>query len=372
MKPVLQVGLPKSGICRTISRAVVHSSIKYQGLGVPNPFWMQGIYKIQTLLEPMNTLTQSLIHLSLGNLITESGLGPKVMEYDFHRLKHLVTLGWMTAIWELLNEFKDISIRLVDNDRYKRTPRFPGDQYIMQLLLSNTDISGNDLRLFNICRIYNQVELISDVITADGKNIRRQMWTGHQEQLERDTRFDQLSQPRPTEKAWKLWRHMLQNLLHTNQYGKLNISLPGLQDTHDWKWYYDESCTRLYQRTITGIKELTVHHTGSRQRTRQKKFRIRGDTSTIPPGCRPATAYYTGGSYMIDGLGVTLRQPEVLEMPEAIDEFIVLVIQALRWILVAIISPPLNAVSIAKTTQILQALTLILIFYARFALSPRQ
>jgi hypothetical protein len=268
MKPVLQVGLPKSGICRTLSRAVVHASIKYQGLGVPNPFWMQGIYKILTLMEPKrNNLTNRLIQLSMGNLITESGLGPTVMEYDFHRSKHLVTLGWLTSIWEVLHDFPNISIRPALNYAHQRPLRFSGDRYIMQMLLTNTDISGNDLRLFNICRIYNQAELISDIITADGKNIRRQLWNGCHHQVDVDERFGKISQPRPSEKAWKTWRQVLQALFNTTQNGKLYIALPGIQDTSDWKWYYDEQCTRLYQRTSLGINELSVHQTGSSQRT---------------------------------------------------------------------------------------------------------
>ncbi len=177
MKPVLQVGLPKAGICRTISRAVVYSSIRYQGLGVSNPFWMQGIYKIQTLLDPTNSLTHRLIQISVGNLITESGLGPRVMEYDFHRIKSLVTLGWTTAIWELLTNFRNISLRLVDPNEHHRPRRFAGDCYIMHLLLTATDIKGNDLRLFNACRLFNKVELLSDIMTADGTSIRRQMST---------------------------------------------------------------------------------------------------------------------------------------------------------------------------------------------------
>jgi hypothetical protein len=304
MKPVLQVGLPKSGICRTLSRAVVHSSIKYQGLGVSNPFWLQGIYKIQVLLEPTQVLTHRLLNISWDLLIKESGLGPKFMVYDFHRMKHLVTLGWITSIWELLQNFPEISIRHLHQRAQCRPMRFVGDRYLMHLILTNSDIQGNDLRLFNACRIYSQVELLSDLLTADGKNVRRTLWNGNY-QAAGVPGYTRLSQPRPSEKSWKIWRSTLQKLLNTNQEGKLNIALPGIQySTTDWTWYYDEECNRLYKRSNTGIIAFTIsNNNGQRQRTRQKKFRIQGPAPAIPRGCRMATVYATGDCYIIDGLG---------------------------------------------------------------------
>ncbi len=145
------------------------------------------------------------------------------------------------------------------------------------------------------------------------------------EQRAADTRFDRLSNPRPSERAWKIWKQVLQSILHTNQNGKLNIVLPSIQDTNDWMWYYDDQCTRLYQRVGTGTKEFIVHQQGSRHRTRQKKFRYRGEVPNIPTGCRPATVYYSGGNFMIDGLGTVWRMgiptPPV-DGPMTIDKYI--------------------------------------------------
>jgi hypothetical protein len=45
LAPILEVGLPKSGICRNISRAVTFASPKYLGLGIKHPFITQGIKK---------------------------------------------------------------------------------------------------------------------------------------------------------------------------------------------------------------------------------------------------------------------------------------------------------------------------------------
>ncbi|CAJ1969848.1 unnamed protein product [Cylindrotheca closterium] len=44
MSPVLQVCLPKSGVCRNFPRLVVFAPVDYQGLGVPHPFGKQ-VYK---------------------------------------------------------------------------------------------------------------------------------------------------------------------------------------------------------------------------------------------------------------------------------------------------------------------------------------
>ena len=49
MKPILQVGLPKSGVQRNMPRALVHGSLKSQGLDLHHPFHTQLIQKLQCL-----------------------------------------------------------------------------------------------------------------------------------------------------------------------------------------------------------------------------------------------------------------------------------------------------------------------------------
>jgi hypothetical protein len=74
-KPTLAVGLSKSGICRKMSRQVVFGPIKYQGLGLHNPFDTQGIRKLELLFNNSQPLTLQLIDASWARMMAESGYG---------------------------------------------------------------------------------------------------------------------------------------------------------------------------------------------------------------------------------------------------------------------------------------------------------
>lgn len=177
MKPLLRIGLPKSGVCRTMARSVVYGSISHQGLGVQYPFWNQGISKIQLLVDNSHTLSQQLLDVAWHNTVKETGLGDNFWDIDFARVKHIVTKGWYSTLWEFLSQAEGLSITRIDGLGH-RPFRFEGDQYLMRMLLDLPGVSKDDIKVFNYCRLFLQVELISDIITADGKSIRLELWTG--------------------------------------------------------------------------------------------------------------------------------------------------------------------------------------------------
>jgi hypothetical protein len=51
MAPVLEAGLPTSGICRTFPRDLVYGPLKYQGLALPNLYTVHGIEHILTVVK---------------------------------------------------------------------------------------------------------------------------------------------------------------------------------------------------------------------------------------------------------------------------------------------------------------------------------
>ena len=108
MKPLLQIGLPKAGVCRTMARSVVYGSITYQGLGIHYPFWIQGIYKIYLLLDQSNVTTQKLIDVSWIKMVRETGLGPNFWEYEYNKMKSVFTKGWLSTLWEFLSYATDL------------------------------------------------------------------------------------------------------------------------------------------------------------------------------------------------------------------------------------------------------------------------
>ncbi|CAJ1934887.1 unnamed protein product [Cylindrotheca closterium] len=70
MSPVLQVCLPKSGICRNFPRLVVFAPVDYQGLGVPHPFGKQVYKHLEMILRHMPGGTKTGAYLDANDLGT--------------------------------------------------------------------------------------------------------------------------------------------------------------------------------------------------------------------------------------------------------------------------------------------------------------
>jgi hypothetical protein len=77
-----------------------------------------------------------------------------------------------------------------------------------------------ELRLFNACRIYLQVEVVSDLLNAQGTKIIEHVWQG---QRVNHSRYTMLwpKQPRPTNSCWQVWKRMLQKSLNLNNSGHI-------------------------------------------------------------------------------------------------------------------------------------------------------
>ena len=98
VRPILKIGLPRSGICRNISRQVAFSSIKYKGLGLHHPYMTQGIQKLLVLLDEPKGLTHDLVQFSLDLCAYESGLGPNFMLLDLQQYQQCITSGWVGSL----------------------------------------------------------------------------------------------------------------------------------------------------------------------------------------------------------------------------------------------------------------------------------
>jgi hypothetical protein len=96
----------------------------------------------------------------------------------------------------------------------------------MKVIMTTTGIGGTELSQVNYCRLFLKAELISDIITADGKAIRRGAWLGDAPIVDQGSHQKWTQQPRPSAKAWQLWRRTLQQVLQTNSEGKLQHALP--------------------------------------------------------------------------------------------------------------------------------------------------
>lgn len=298
MSNLLKVGLSKSGICRNISRKIVYSSKKYFGLNIRHLYVTQGVNKLKLLLQPQDNLTRHLIDTAWEYCRIESGLGPNFMSYTIDdTIKFYMARSWIFSIWEFVSRF---GLKLRKNHESEK--RSDDDELIMEKVISG-NFTKSDVKLFNWCRIYLQVERISDIITADGKKIRQTIWNGQRTHSCRKWIWPK--QPRPERKGWRIWQRILQNILSSNNSGILSNRRAPMKYRSYWTWYYSESETRLYENLANTYYYHSIATTRTRRSNRSNlRFGPPNRATSTPNDLRMCTVYKVQDEIILESVGM--------------------------------------------------------------------
>jgi hypothetical protein len=299
MSIILHVGLSKSGICRTITRKAVYSSNKYFGFGIKHLYMTQGLTKLKLFLQPKGQLTQHLIKTAWECCRLESGLGNNFFKYPATKnIKQYVTQSWMLTLWEFLARYKIDLFNLEQDCR-----RFNGDGFFMAQLIHH-NLPKSEIRIFNLCRIYLQVELISDILTADGLKIRPTIWKG--ERSFECHRWKWPFQPRPDNRAWVIWRRVLRHIFNTTESGNLARRSSPFRLMSQWRWFYSETENRIYEVIKNQSWFWSIIRSTRRQSRRHNlQFGTRTPTNNIPSDLKLCTVYATGTTIVLESVGST-------------------------------------------------------------------
>jgi Reverse transcriptase (RNA-dependent DNA polymerase) len=302
ISPALNIGLAKAGICRKISRKIIFAPNKFQGFGLHDPYTTQGILKLKLFFNPFNQLTQQLIHESWRRTIIECGIGPQMFLYNYNTYKSIVTHGWISNLWEFL------STSQLELKHIKGTNKFrmQNDSYLNMKTFERYEWSPKEKQEFNSCRMYLGVELLSDIITANGMSIRRYAINGElsniNEQFVKHTSIN----PKPNRQAWKTWKRMLRLAYNTDEQGRLLQSTDQVGYNKNWQWFYQPSTERIY-RNHNSIWELYTWQSTS-GRTRNKNYGYQSETEPPDMAILPITVYKSGENIKIDGIGTNYNQ----------------------------------------------------------------
>jgi hypothetical protein len=171
--------------------------------------------------------------------------------------------------------------------------------------------SNVELEQFNYCRLYLRVELVSDLMTADGVAVRKHLWQGITDNCHEFFGQKIYDQPRPGNTAWSIWRRLLQRTYQCDDNGKFRVPKEPIMYTTDWRWFLDPISDRIYHRQSDGWDERPRLVTG--RRTRQQ---IYGQARTVvspPTNLTPLSTYCAGESIKIDGRGQVVDRQETQE-----------------------------------------------------------
>jgi hypothetical protein len=244
--PATTAFLAAMGYNRHMPRAVVQAPKIYQGLGLRHLYDVQGCDSTRLLIQEINTkqsLTGRMLRAALDTMQLESGIGQPILE-DTRALDY-VEWGWVPQIRDFLQH---IDGKIVGATRRPPTYR-KNDQYIMDDP-SLRSLTFKERMLIHRCRIYLQVETLSDISDAPGGKVLTAWLDPHAKKPS----FSLTSWPKqsdPGKEAWKIWKKFITGAF-THENGKLRQPLgkwTHRNKTRVHDGYYDETTTRLFTRS---------------------------------------------------------------------------------------------------------------------------
>ena len=224
MWQLLQSYLPKSGMNRNFPRDLLYADPMYQGMGVNNPYILQGCKHVHDMAEHMhkNTTTGQFIKITLEYLRVELGLNIDIMQTPYTNYTDLnLTNSWVLSTWEFCTE-QGITF---EDDTIKFPLLREGDSTINDIFLNSTNVPKKHLKTLNKCRLYLRAFSLSDIVTGDGTKVAHNAGAGIRtgNSGRKDTSWPVIH--KPTTAEWKIWREALRNTLCTRRLNKLDQPL---------------------------------------------------------------------------------------------------------------------------------------------------
>ena len=280
MTPVLQQFLPKMGVNRNIKHDLLYSPATVQGLGVKNPYILQGVDHIRDITEHIwkETMTGDLLKCNLEQLRIEIGDNISILNSNYNKYKPLIlTDSYAQNTWEFMSKHNITLDVEIDSIPLLRD----GDSCIMRGFIDNPNIPRSSLAQLNRCRIYLKVFTVSDISSGDGTRIRDEVWHGRQFQTGRNICMWPIW-GRPSLSSWSYWRTALKATFCTEKDKVLKLPLhQWINVPQYWEWFciQRDEHSHLIQYTKQGYLEYKkigrsqLHKRYSSQKVRQYKVK---------------------------------------------------------------------------------------------------
>jgi hypothetical protein len=185
-------------------REVVFCTNKYQGLGLKHLYDIQGTDSTRLLLQELNfsaSSTSTILRILLDVIQQEAGIQAPILEEN--RPLHYIEWGWIPSIRDFLLH---INAKIMNATTGLATYRINDSMIRDAPELRQT--SRKEQILINRCRIYLQVESISDIASSDGKFIHEAWLNGKSKKPSRLTKRWP-NQGDTGKEAWSIWKRFL-------------------------------------------------------------------------------------------------------------------------------------------------------------------
>jgi hypothetical protein len=254
MKPIRAAALPALGINRHLSLTIVHGPQRFQGVGIPDLWTVQGILKFWLAIQHGDalTITGNQLRASMELHTMELGLPGHLFQHSYKTFRHLATTSWLKHLWEFCD---DSNIQLLTT-----TPKLTLAREHDQFLIATFARFGYHNKCpdqLNLCQLFCHATRLSDISTRDGQRIHPRSWDGHPTDTS-GTDYSWVTHGCPNKPAWDLWRPALREcflLLQLTQQPLRNpLGLWTKPPTIKWNWFYSPSHDRVYKRLTEAEK----------------------------------------------------------------------------------------------------------------------
>jgi hypothetical protein len=279
MWPLLQTCLPRSGINRNIHRGILYGPIEYQGLGLKDPYLLQGLYHIRDMQEHLwkETATGKFYKISLEQLRLELGSNVDILQSDYRNYKNIIlTESLVQDTWRFMSE-NNISMLYKIGDFNLQCVE---DKLLMDEFLQ-LPFSPTEFKDINKCRIYLRVLTLADIVTGNGKHITNDAFIGRRRTRQANHSYQWPNWGQPTFKQWKVWRKALKTAFAPIRHRKLSNQLGAWTSpiNTNWEWFESTSGEEMLFQLTSNQSWLSYKKLGRSQRV--KRYKLTG--SAHPP-----------------------------------------------------------------------------------------
>ena len=200
---------------------------------------------------------------------------PLLLEYNVW--KDIASDSWIKALWESIHIFPVHLCTTYDDIPVPRQH----DCTLMSILQPLTRDRTELARVKNRCRCYLNSLFLSDITTADGRQLNDDFITGSRVPIQSKMKFPR---EEPSQLDWKCWQTIWQ--LATLPGWKLKVPLgQWLHKSHmEWRWFWDDTSHSILEKTERGIRKQTTPDDGYRTRSNHI-FLPSPSAVTVMPSC---------------------------------------------------------------------------------------
>jgi hypothetical protein len=285
--PVVQAILPLLGFNRHTSRSLVFGPSEYGGIGLTNLYTELYSTRIETIITHTRMETSELgklfrINLELIQLLS----GTSIPYLQSSSPINYIQKNWFSGLHLFLIKHE---LQIDIKSLWIPYPQRQNDKVIMDLIHPE---ENSRIQVINNWRVYFQVNLLSDIVTADGTKICKEYLTHPTQDSipchpERKTNLQWPRQGKPSQRSFPYWKFHILNLANSDQQGKLRKHLghwnPVISNDNSWQYYYHPTGGLFFQDT----QKFRVYEPTSRHRSSTDYQRTSTLLDILPNGSIP-------------------------------------------------------------------------------------